>query len=71
VINLHIQKSCHEFFTHIWRAPFAGTSTEEVKQRALLHPMTDETERRLVADAQEGDDIGMSHIPPCNHFIAK
>jgi hypothetical protein len=66
-----MNNSSHDFDTHIWRAPFAGMSTEEVKQRALLHPVTDETKRRLVADAQEGDDIGMSHIPPCNHFIAK
>jgi hypothetical protein len=56
--------------THIRRALFARMPSKEIIQSALAHPVTDEAQRRLVRDAQEGNDIGMSQMPPDNHFIS-
>jgi hypothetical protein len=44
---------------------------EELEQRALYHPVTDDAQERLVAYSHKGDNVGMPQVPPMSYLVAK
>jgi hypothetical protein len=57
--------------THIRCTGFSRMTMKKLEQCSLYHPVTDETQSRLVAYAQKWDDVAVAEITPGNHLVAK